>query len=191
MQTATKPKSSSRKWTPTAGTSTCPTSGRASTTAIASTEPWDPASGLRCNPNKLLLDPYAKAIDGAVDWNPTCFAYNFGDEDSRNDDASASHVFKSVVHNPYFDWGNDRPPATPLHESVIYEMHVKGFTARHPEIPEALRGTYAGLAHPVAIEYLKELGVTAIELLPVHQFVHDAHLLERGLRNYWGYKRGR
>ncbi|MCU1344741.1 MAG: isoamylase [Acidimicrobiia bacterium] len=149
--------------------------------------PWDPANGLRCNPNKLLLDPYAKAIDGEIDWNQSCFGYNFGDEDSRNDDDSAPHVSKSVVHNPYFDWGNDRPPATPLHETVIYETHVKGFTARHPDIPEALRGTYAGLAHPVAIDYLRDLGVTAVELLPVHQFVHDAHLLERGLKNYWGY----
>ncbi|MDQ1477814.1 MAG: isoamylase [Actinomycetota bacterium] len=149
--------------------------------------PWDPAAGVRCNPAKLLLDPYAKAIDGEVDWNPACFGYDFGDEDSRNDDDSAPHVPKSVVHNPFFDWGNDRPPAIPLHESVIYEVHAKGFTARHPDIPETLRGTYAGLAHPVAIDYLRELGVTAVELLPVHQFVHDSHLLERGLRNYWGY----
>ncbi len=94
---------------------------------------------------------------------------------------------KSVVHNPYFDWGNDRPPDVQLNESVIYEMHVKGFTARHPDVPEAQRGTYAGLAHPAVIEYLGELGVTAVELMPVHQFVHDAHLVERGLRNYWGY----
>jgi glycogen operon protein len=149
--------------------------------------PWDPAAGVRCNPAKLLLDPYATAIDGGVDWAPACFGYDFDNEDSRNDDDSAPHVPKSVVHNPYFDWGNDRPPATPLHESVIYEVHVKGFTARHPDIPEALRGTYAGLGHPVAIDYLRNLGVTAVELLPVHQFVHDAHLLERGLRNYWGY----
>ena len=94
---------------------------------------------------------------------------------------------KSVVHNPYFDWGNDRPPDIQLNESVIYEVHVKGFTARHPDIPEAQRGTYAGLAHPAAVEYLTGLGITAVELLPVHQFVDDAHLVERGLRNYWGY----
>ncbi len=95
---------------------------------------------------------------------------------------------KSVVHNPYFDWGNDRPPNVPLNESIIYEIHVKGFTARHPAIPpERQRGTYAGLAHPAAIEYLTALGITAVELMPVHQFVHDAHLVERGLRNYWGY----
>ncbi len=149
--------------------------------------PWDPGVGIRCNPSKLLLDPYAKAIDGEVDWNRACFGYDFNDEDSRNDDDSAPHVPKSVVHNPFFDWGNDRPPGIALHESVIYEVHTKGFTARHPGIPEALRGTYAGLGHPVAIDYLRDLGVTTVELLPVHQFVHDSHLLERGLRNYWGY----
>jgi isoamylase len=149
--------------------------------------PWDPAQGLRCNPDKLLLDPYAKAIAGRVDWDPACFGYTFGDEDSRSDLDSARHVPKGVVHNPYFDWGSDRPPGTPLHESVIYEVHVKGFTVRHPEVPEALRGTYAGLAHPASIDYLSDLGVTAIELLPVHQFVQDQHLLDRGLRNYWGY----
>jgi isoamylase len=149
--------------------------------------PWAPERGLRANPTKLLLDPYAKAIEGGVDWDPACFPYRFGAEDLRNDDDSAPHVPKSVVHNPYFDWGNDRPPATPLHETIIYEVHVKGFTARHPGIPEQLRGTYAGLGHPVAIDYLTSLGVTAVELLPVHQFVHDAHLVERGLRNYWGY----
>jgi glycogen operon protein len=149
--------------------------------------PWDPSKGLRCNPAKLLLDPYAKAIDGEVDWHPACFAYQFGDEDSRNDEDSAPHVPKSVVHSPWFDWGNDRPPATPLHETVVYETHVKGLTARHPGVPEAIRGTYAGLAHPAALDYLVGLGVTAVELLPVHQFVHDSHLVERGLRNYWGY----
>ncbi len=149
--------------------------------------PWAPDDGQRCNPAKLLLDPYAKAIEGQVDWAQACFPYNFGDEKSRNDDDSAPHVPRSVVHNPYFDWGNDRPPDIQLNESVIYEVHVKGFTARHPEIPEAQRGTYAGLGHPAAIEYLTGLGVTAVELLPVHQFIHDAHLVERGLRNYWGY----
>ncbi len=149
--------------------------------------PWDPGNGLRCNPQKLLIDPYAKAISGIVDWDPACFGYTMGDEDSRNDQDSGPHVPKSVVHSPYFDWGNDRPPSTPLHDSVIYEMHVKGFTARHPEVPEPLRGTYGGLAHPAAVDHLRSLGVTAVELLPVHQFVHDAHLVERGLRNYWGY----
>src|ERR1700729_2716217 len=149
--------------------------------------PWAPEAGQRCNPAKLLLDPYAKAIEGEVSWQQACFPYNFGDENSRNDDDSAAYVPKAVVHNPYFDWGNDRPPDIQLNESVIYELHVKGFTARHPEIPEAQRGTYAGLAHPAAIEYLTGLGITAVELLPVHQFVHDSRLVERGLRNYWGY----
>jgi glycogen operon protein len=149
--------------------------------------PWDPDRGVHCNPNKLLLDPYAKAIDGEVDWDQACFPYNFGDELSRNDDDSAPHVPRSVVHNPYFDWGNDRPPATPLHETILYETHVKGFTFGHPGIPETARGTYAGLAHPSAINHLRDLGITAIELMPVHQFIHDAHLVERGLRNYWGY----
>jgi isoamylase len=149
--------------------------------------PWAPERGQRCNPAKLLLDPYAKAVEGQVYWDQACFPYNFGDENSRNDDDSAPFVPRSVVHNPYFDWGNDRPPDVQLNESVIYEVHVKGFTARHPEIPQAQRGTYSGLAHPAAIEYLTRLGVTAVELLPVHQFVHDSHLAEQGLRNYWGY----
>jgi glycogen operon protein len=149
--------------------------------------PWAPEHGARCNPNKLLLDPYAKAIEGQVDWDQSCFPYNFGDEGSRNDADSAPHMPKSVVHNPYFDWGNDRSPDVPLHESVIYEMHVKGFTKQHPEIPEAQRGTYAGLGHPAAIDYLTSLGVTAVELMPVHQFVQDAHLNDEGLHNYWGY----
>ena len=149
--------------------------------------PWAPEAGQRCNPAKLLLDPYAKAIEGQVQWDQACFPYNFGDENSRNDDDSAPFVPRSVVHNPYFDWGNDRPPDIQLNESVIYETHVKGFTARHPGVPEAQRGSYAGLAHPAIIEYLGDLGITAVELMPVHQFVHDAHLIERGLRNYWGY----
>ncbi|HEY1920199.1 MAG TPA: glycogen debranching protein GlgX [Streptosporangiaceae bacterium] len=149
--------------------------------------PWAPEHGARCNPNKLLLDPYAKAIEGQVDWDQACFPYNFGDENSRNDDDSAPHMPKAVVHNPFFDWGNDRPPEIPLHESVIYETHVKGFTARHPEVPQSQRGTYAGMAHPAVIEYLTKLGITAVELMPVHQFVQDSTLSDKGLRNYWGY----
>ena len=149
--------------------------------------PWDPSQGLRCNPNKLLIDPYAKAIAGMVDWDPACFGSVHGDEEARDDRDSAPHVPKSVVHSPYFDWGSDRPPGTPLHDTVIYEVHVKGFTIGHPQIPPHLRGRYLGLAHPVAIDYLRALGVTAVELLPVHQFVHDARLAARGLRNYWGY----
>jgi glycogen operon protein len=149
--------------------------------------PYDPAHGLRCNPNKLLLDPYATAIDGEVRWNESLFNYRFSDKGARNDDDSGPYLPKSVVTSPYFDWANDRHPGTPWAETVVYEVHVKGFTQRHPRIPEELRGTYAGLAHPAAIDYLLALGVTAVELLPVHQFIHDSHLAERGLRNYWGY----
>ena len=150
--------------------------------------PYDPAHGLRCNPSKLLLDPYAKAVEGEIVWGEPLFDYRFDDpEGSTNDDDSAPFMPKAVVTSPYFDWDNDRHPRTPWHESVVYEVHVKGFTKRHPGIPEPLRGTYAGMAHPVAIDYLKTLGVTAVELLPVHQFVHDSHLIEKGLRNYWGY----
>ncbi|MDQ1445702.1 MAG: isoamylase, partial [Acidimicrobiaceae bacterium] len=144
--------------------------------------------GMRCNPNKLLLDPYAKAVEGEVQWDEAVFNYRFGQPDtSTNDDDSAPFMPKGVVHHPWFDWGNDRHPRTPLHDTVVYEVHVKGFTARHPDIPPEQRGTYAGLAHPVAVEYLTKLGVTAVELLPVHQFVHDSALADRGLRNYWGY----
>src|SRR5215210_7456298 len=149
---------------------------------------WNPAEGHRCNPAKFLLDPYAKAIEGEVEWNEAVFPYHFGDPDgSRNDADSAPFMPKCVVTNPFFDWGNDRHPNIPAHRSVIYEVHVKGFTKRHPDIPEELRGTYAGVAHPAAIRHLKRLGVTAVELMPIHQFVQDSHLLERGLRNYWGY----
>ncbi len=149
--------------------------------------PWAPDEGKRANPAKLLLDPYAKAIEGVCEPHATSFAYEPGSEDEPNHDDSGPHSPKSVVHNPFFDWSSDRRPDRPLHESIIYEVHVKGFTALHPDVPEALRGTYSGLAHPAAIEHLTELGVTTVELLPVHQFVHDAHLVEKGLRNYWGY----
>jgi len=150
--------------------------------------PWAPGEGNRCNPHKLLLDPYAKAVEGLVDWNEAAFPYLFQDpEGSFNDQDSAPYVPKSVVISPFFDWGNDQSPGRPLHETMIYELHVKGFTMRHPDIPSELRGTYSGLAYPSAVEYLTGLGVTAVELLPVHQFIHDAHLAERGLRNYWGY----
>jgi isoamylase len=149
--------------------------------------PYDPASGLRCNPNKLLLDPYAKAVDAQFDWDEACFTHTFDDPDAPNDADSAPHVPKSVVTSPFFDWANDRHPRTPWHESVIYEVHVKGFTQTHPNIPEDQRGTYAGIATPEAIDHFKRLGVTAVELLPVHQFVQDSILLEKGLRNYWGY----
>ncbi|WP_139980523.1 glycogen debranching protein GlgX [Nocardioides litoris] len=149
--------------------------------------PWDPANGLRCNPAKVLLDPYAKATAGEIDWDQSLFGYTFGDEDSRNDDDSAAHVTHGVVINPYFDWEGDRRLDYPLNESVIYEAHVKGMTQQHPEVPESLRGTYAGLAHPAVTDHLTRLGVTAIELMPVHQFTQDSTLLDKGLRNYWGY----
>ncbi|ROQ38355.1 glycogen operon protein [Frondihabitans sp. PhB188] len=148
---------------------------------------YDPATGHRANPNKLLLDPYAKATAGEIDWDEALFAYNFGAPDSRNDKDSAPHMMMGVVINPYFDWQGDRPPKYSYDESVIYEAHVKGLTETHPGIPEHERGTYAGVANPVIIEHLKSLGVTAIELMPVHQFVQDNTLLEKGLRNYWGY----
>ena len=149
--------------------------------------PYEPAAGHRCNPAKLLLDPYAKAIEGQVDWDPAVFSYQFADHGKRNDEDSAPHVPRSVVVNPYFDWAADRPPGTPYHESVIYEAHVRGLTRMHPEVPAAERGTYLGMSHPAVIEHLQGLGVTAVELMPVHQFVTDAFLAERGLANYWGY----
>jgi isoamylase len=150
--------------------------------------PWAPEQGLWCNPAKLLLDPYAKALDGKWEWNEANFPYLFAEpESSRNDLDSAPYVPKAVVINPFFDWGNDRRPNTPMHRTVVYEAHVKGFTQTHPDIPEELRGTYAGMAHPAAVKYLQRLGVTAVELLPVHQFVQDSVLLEKNLRNYWGY----
>ncbi len=147
--------------------------------------PWDPAHGLRCNPNKLLVDPYARAITPGLDWSPALR----GNDDAGNAsiEDSAPHTFRSVVAEPYFDWGNDRPLERPWNETVIYECHVKGFTQQLPGVPEELRGKYAGLAHPAAIRHLKRVGVTAVELLPIHAFVHDGFLLEQGLRNYWGY----
>jgi isoamylase len=149
--------------------------------------PYDPHNGQRCNANKLLLDPYAKAIDGRVDWHPSLFSYQMDYPGDRNDDDSAPHLPKCVVINPYFDWGTDRPPNRPYYETVIYEAHVRGLTMRHPSIPEEMRGTYAGVGHPATIEHLLRLGVTAIELMPVHQFIHDHGLVEKGLTNYWGY----
>ena len=149
--------------------------------------PYDPAAGQRCNPNKLLLDPYAKAIDGTFEWNQSLFGYNFGDPDSRNDDDSAASMPKSVVINPFFDWGTDRPPGHEYADTVIYEAHVKGLTQTHPDIPEHIRGTYAAVAHPAIIEHLKSLGINAIELMPVHHFANDSTLIDKGLSNYWGY----
>jgi isoamylase len=149
--------------------------------------PYEPAKGQRCNPAKLLLDPYAKAIEGSTDWHESLFGYHFKDPSKRNELDSAPHIMKSVVISPFFDWQNDRNPRTPYHETVIYEAHVKGLTMTHQDIPEEIRGTYAALAHPVMIEHLQKLGITAVELMPVHQFVQDHHLVQRGLSNYWGY----
>jgi glycogen operon protein len=150
--------------------------------------PWAPAQGDRGNPSKLLLDPYGKAVAGRVRYDRAAvFPYRQGDETRASTADSARYMPKSVVTNPFFDWGNDRPPEIPWHHTLVYEMHVKGFTQRHPDVPPELRGTYAGLGHPAVIEHLTKLGVTAVELQPVHQFVHDQFLLERGLRNYWGY----
>ncbi|WP_236243437.1 glycogen debranching protein GlgX [Streptomyces sp. CC228A] len=149
--------------------------------------PYAPESGLRCNSAKLLLDPYARAMAGTIDWDEAVYGYHFGRPDSRNDLDSAPHTMSSVVVNPYFDWGDDRPPRTDYHRTVIYEAHVKGLTMTHPALPKELRGTYAGLAHPAIVEHLTELGVTAIELMPVHQFVHDHRLVDAGMANYWGY----
>ena len=154
--------------------------------------PFDLARGARCNPAKLLLDPYAKAIDGQMRGHPSLFGYSFGDplgglSATPNTDDSLGHTMLSVVVNPFFDWGKDRSPGHDYPETVIYEAHVKGLTMRHPRVPDELRGTYAGLAHPAIIDHLRTLGVTALELMPVHQFVQDFTLLDKGLRNYWGY----
>ncbi len=149
--------------------------------------PYDPAAGHRCDPSKLLLDPYAKAIDGQISDDPALFSYQFGAEHERNTDDSAPHTMTGVVINPYFDWGHDRPPKHEYHESIIYEAHVKGMSMRHPDVPEEIRGTYAGMAHPAIIDHLSSLGVTAVELMPVHQFVNDPNLQGKGLSNYWGY----
>jgi glycogen operon protein len=152
--------------------------------------PYEPQRGHRFNPAKLLMDPYAHAIAGSPDWNAPVFGYKLGENEADltcDDRDDAAGVPKGVVTTSHFDWENDRPPLTLLHDTIVYELHVKGFTAAHPDIPEELRGTYAGLAHPVAIEYLKKLGITAVELMPVHAFLDDKYLIDRGLRNYWGY----
>src|SRR5215217_2448984 len=153
--------------------------------------PYDTKNGHRCNPAKLLLDPYAKAVDGQIDGDESLFSYRFKDsvdgEGPLNTDDSLGHTMLSVVVNPFFDWGQDRAPAHEYHQSVIYEAHVKGLTRLHPDVPEEFRGTYSGLATPAILDHLTDLGVTAIELMPVHQFVQDPHLLGKGLSNYWGY----
>ena len=151
------------------------------------TGPYDPKQGHRCNPAKLLLDPYGKAVDGALRWDPAVFDYQHGNPAQRNDTDSAPFMPRNVVINPYFDWTGDRPPRTPYHQTVIYEAHVRGLTMRHPQVAPELRGTYAGLASPPVIEHLTKLGITAIELMPVHQSVPEHELARRGLTNYWGY----
>ena len=149
--------------------------------------PHDPPRGLRCDGSKLLLDPYGKAVEGDVRWDESLFDYQFANPRKRNTADSAAHMPKNVVINPFFDWGNDRAPQTPYHETVIYEAHVRGLTLCQPEVPAAQRGTYAGLAHPAVIAHLQRIGVTAVELMPVHQFVAEQFLVARGLTNYWGY----
>ncbi|WP_066526231.1 glycogen debranching protein GlgX [Corynebacterium bouchesdurhonense] len=152
--------------------------------------PWDPQNGKRCDPSKLLVDPYARAFDGQFEKDSSLFSYDPNAEEpgeGRNEEDSLGRTMRSVVINPFFDWGDDRSPNIPDEEMVIYECHVKGMTQTHPDVPEHLRGTYAGMAHPAMVEYLKDLGVTSVELLPVHQFYQDDRLRDLGLRNYWGY----
>jgi len=152
--------------------------------------PYEPSEGHRFNPNKLVLDPYAKAFCGDIEWNDALFGFELGAENgdlSFSEADSGPYMPKCVVIDASYDWEDDQPPRTPYQKSVIYELHVRGFTMRHPEIPEKIRGSYAALGHPVAINYLKALGITAIELMPIHQFVSDGHLKDKGLDNYWGY----
>jgi glycogen operon protein len=151
--------------------------------------PWDPAAGVRCNPAKLLLDPYARAIAGDVHWHPAVYGHVADDPNRPDDQDSAPYVPRSLlIAAGGFDWSDDRRPGRAMADSIFYEVHVEGFTKLHPGVPEGLRGTYAGLAHTAALAHLKRLGVTAVELLPVHTYVNDAFLIERGLRNYWGYQ---
>ena len=172
------------------GTDTSPGSCRDSSTATGFTVPYDPARGFRFNPNKVVLEPYAKAIGRNIRWNDEVHGYRFRDPkedfafDSRD---NAPFAMLAAVIDPAFTWGEDRRPRTPWHETVIYELHVKGFTRRHPRLPEAMRGTYAGLGSDEAIRHLLDLGVTAVELMPVHHHAYDRHLVERHLSNYWGY----
>ena len=149
--------------------------------------PWAPKDGLRCNASKLLLDPYARAIDGTITLSEGVFGHHFDDPGGYNGTDSAPNMPRCVITAGDFDCAEDEAPRTPLDETVIYETHVKGLTQRHPEVPERLRGTFAGIAHPAITGYLVDLGITAVELLPVLQFVRDSHLQERGLPNYWGY----
>src|SRR5215510_1592246 len=152
--------------------------------------PWDPGAGHRFNPAKAVLDPYARAIAGTVKWDDAIFDYRAGypgEDLIRDDRDNAAYVPKSVVVDPAFTWGDDRLPRTPWHKTVIYEVHVKGFSKLHPSVPESLRGTYEALTTEAAIDHLLQLGLTAVELMPVHHHAYDRHLVERGLSNYWGY----
>ncbi|ASZ13461.1 glycogen debranching protein GlgX [Chitinophaga pendula] len=152
--------------------------------------PYEPQNGLRFNAHKLLIDPYAKAIAGRIDWHDALFGYQLGHPDadlSFSNTDSAPYIPKCVVIDPAFNWEDDKRPTIPYHQTIIYETHIKGFTQQHPDIPENIRGSYAAIAHPVTINYLKELGITAIELMPVHHFINDRHLIDKGLSNYWGY----
>ncbi len=152
--------------------------------------PYEPAKGHRCNPHKLLVDPYAKALYGEVDWRQPVFGYPLGNPHqdlARDERDSAAGVPKSVVVSDFFDWGNDRRPEIPWRKTVIYEAHVRGLTMRHPGVPEHLRGTYAGLGSPAIIEHLQKLGVTSVELLPIHAFADDSFLKDKNLSNFWGY----
>lgn len=154
--------------------------------------PWAPSQGLRCDPSKLLLDPYGKSFYGDVTFDQALYSYDLRSDDPLSDGPipmvdSLGHTMTSVVINPFFHWGSDHPPRTPYNETIIYEAHVRGMTKTHPGVPKELRGSYAGLAHPAVIDHLLSLNVTAIELMPIHQFMHDKRLLDLGLRNYWGY----
>ncbi|CAF2033560.1 unnamed protein product [Rotaria magnacalcarata] len=155
--------------------------------------PYDPCNGHRFNVNKLLLDPYTRAITGTLEWDDSLFGYDIHDMSSEKDltfntvDSAAFMPKCVVIDSGNFNWGGDIPPNIPFHETIIYELHVKGFTKLNQEIPEEIRGTYAGIAHPKTIEYLKNLGITAVELMPVQHFITDRHLKERDLTNYWGY----
>jgi isoamylase len=152
--------------------------------------PYEPDRGMRFNHHKLLIDPYAKAIAGETDWNIHVFGYQFDSDQkdlSFDEQDSAAGMPKCVVIDPSFDWGDDRHPKTPWHKTVIYEVHVKGATIKHPDVPKKIRGTYAGMESEPFINHLKDLGITAVELLPVHDFLNDKHLVDKGLSNYWGY----
>ena len=187
MTLVTKPRLISRNGRRTSGMATCRTLAPGNVMGFAFTALLTPPAGLRCNANKLLLDPYAKAVDSNVMWDEAVFSYEFKAVTKDNNVDSAPFMPKSVVSSPWFDWDMDRRPRTPWADTVLYEVHVKGFTQNFTDIPADIRGTYAGLASQASIDHFKNLGVTTVELLPVHQFIHDSVLAQKGLRNYWGY----